>query len=370
MSLRVAIDATPLLGARTGVGAFVAGALPALADPEAGLDLDLRAFGLTWNGRRALAPLLPPGVEAVRAPMAAGPLLRAWARADEPAVEWWTGEVDVVHGTNFVVPPSRRGAEVVTVHDLTSVRYPQLCAPTSLAYPRLVRRALGRGAWVHTPSAFVAGEVVDILGADPDRVRVVAHGVPGLDLIPPEPPAQGDDRYILAVGTAEPRKDLPGLVRAFDAVAARHPDVHLVLIGARGWGEEDLAAAVATAHHRTRITRLGYVDDRRRAALVGAATVLAFPSVYEGFGLPPLEAMAAGVPVVATRAGAVPEVVGDAGWLVGTGDTDALAAALAGVLDLGDGERAAAVERGRRRAACFSWERCARGLSRLYRDAA
>ena len=114
---------------------------------------------------------------------------------------------------------------MVTVHDLTAVRYPELCAPPSLGYPHLVRRAIGRGAWVHTPSAFVAAEVVDGLGADPDRVRVVAHGVPGPGPRTPNPTPTAmpsDDRYVVAVGTAEPRKDFPGLVRAFDAVAQCH----------------------------------------------------------------------------------------------------------------------------------------------------
>src|SRR5204863_4882087 len=110
--------------------------------------------------------------------------------------------------------------------------------------------------------------------------------------------------------------------------------------------------------------------DRRRAAVLAGAAVLAFPSVYEGFGLPPLEAMASGVPVVATRAGAVPEVVGDAAHLVDVGDADGLAEALAAVLDLDDAGRAAVVARGRARAGMFSWGRCADGLTALYRDAA
>ena len=107
MPLRVALDATPLLGARTGVGRFVEGALDALAErPE----IDLRAYGLTWRGRADLGSQLPAGVGICRTPMVAGPLLRAWRRFDGPAAEWWTGPVDVVHGTNFVVPPARRAA--------------------------------------------------------------------------------------------------------------------------------------------------------------------------------------------------------------------------------------------------------------------
>src|SRR4051794_11705949 len=111
--------------------------------------------------------------------MPAGVLLRTWARSDWPAAEWWTGPVDVVHGTNFVVPPARRATGVVTVHDLTAVRYPGLCDETSRRYPDLVRRAVSRGAHVHTPSEFVAGEVRDWLGSDmaAERVHPVAHGV-------------------------------------------------------------------------------------------------------------------------------------------------------------------------------------------------
>jgi glycosyltransferase involved in cell wall biosynthesis len=374
MPLRVAVDATPLVGSRTGVGAFVGGMLPALAHRS---DVDLVAYGLTWQGRAELPGMLPPGVALARPPMPAGPLLRAWGRADGPAVEWWTGPVDVVHGTNFVVPPSRRGGEVVTVHDLTAIRFPELCTPTSLAYPALVRRAMARGAWIHTPSEFVRREVIDLLQADPDRVRAIAHGVTPAMTPPPShaavtastDPNKGK-RYVLSLGTAEPRKDLPGLVRAFDAIAGARPGVHLVIAGPRGWGEADLVAAITASPYRNRITRLGWVDDIRRRNLIGGAAVLAYPSIYEGFGFPPLEAMAAGVPVVTTRAGAVPETVGDAARLVDTGDVDALAAALAAALDEDGDARASTVARGKAHAARFTWEACAGGLVALYESVA
>ena len=385
--LRVAIDATPLLGVRTGIGVFTRGALSVLATRP---DLDLVGYGLTWTGYRKLAGVLPPGVRACRLPMAAGPLLRIWRRLDAPVIEWWTGPVDVVHGTNYVVPPARRAARVVSVHDLTAVRFPELCTPTARMYPDLVRRALAGGAMVHTLTSVVAAEVMDTFGVGPERVRAVApafdrpvrstgdrtgagsDGVglePGLTgagptLVPPV----ASHPYVLALGMVEPRKDLPVLVRAFDAVASGHRDLRLVIAGPAGWGEDALTAAIASARHRAAIDRLGWVTDEHRAALLEGASVLAFPSRDEGFGLPPLEAMAAGVPVVATAAGAIPEVVGDAALLVPVGDTDALAAALVRVLDDSE-ERARLIEAGTRRAAWYTWERCADGLATLYHDA-
>jgi glycosyltransferase involved in cell wall biosynthesis len=372
--LSVALDATPLLGNPTGVGVFCLGALRALGGHA---DLDVRAFAVSWRRRAGIGPLLPDTVAAAQRPMPARPLHALWERGAWPPVEWFIGRVDVVHGTNFVVPPSRRAAEVVSVHDLTPLHHPELCNPATLAYPGLIRRAVRRGAWVHTDSAFVAAEVVEAFGADPARVRVVAPGVPPLpDIAPPVARAlvepflpSGAARYVLSIGTAEPRKDLPGLVRAFDRLADRHGDLALVLAGPPGWGEEALKSAVDGARARARVVRTGWLEPAVLAALLQQATVLAFPSLYEGFGFPPLEAMAAGVPVVATRAGSLPEVLGDGAVLVEVGDDDGLVEALERVLD-DPAQRERLVAAGTERAAAFSWERCGEGLSRLYRDAA
>ena len=181
------------------------------------------------------------------------------------------------------------------------------------------------------------------------------------------PPGAGD--YCLAVGTAEPRKDLPGLVRAFGAVAAGRTDVSLVLAGPPGWGEEALARAVETSPWRDRIVRTGWVDERDLAALTAGATMLAYPSLYEGFGFPPLQAMRQGVPVVATRAGSLTEVLGEGALLVDAGDEDALAAALEACLS-DSALRARLAAAGSKWSERYSWERCGAGLEALYRDAA
>jgi glycosyltransferase involved in cell wall biosynthesis len=358
----VAFDATPLLGDRTGVGNAVTGWLGELAGRA---DLSLRAYGLTGAGWRRLPSRLPAGVIPPRLPLPAGAVLRLWARGDLPPVEWATGAVQVVHGTNFVVPPARRAAPVVSVWDLTCVRFPELCAPTALRYPALIARAVRRGATVHVTARVVGDEVIEHFGVDPGRVVVVP---PGLQTpsSPARPPAGGPP-YVLALGTTEPRKDLPGLVAAFDRMAAAHPDLELRIAGPPGWGEEALGLAIASATHRDRIIRLGWVVDRD--ALMAGATVFAYPSRYEGFGFPPLEAMAAGVPVVSTRTGAIPEVLGDAARLVPVGDVDALAGALERVVVDAD-ERRRLVAAGSARVAGYTWARAGDGLAELYRRVA
>jgi glycosyltransferase involved in cell wall biosynthesis len=270
-----------------------------------------------------------------------------------------------------------RAGAVVSVHDLTPVHHPELCNEATLAYPGLIRRALDRGAWVHTDSSFVAGEVVEAFGADPDRVRVVNPGVPPLPPVTDGQAARvlgrvlppGLGRYCLAVGTAEPRKDLPGLVRAFTEAAANRYDVALVLAGPPGWGEQALTEAVLASPAQPRIVRTGWLQDEELGALMTRADVLAYPSLYEGFGFPPLQAMQAGVPVVATGAGSLREVLGDAALMVEPGDQDGLAAALDSCLD-DDAVRQRLRAAGAARAAAFSWDRCGEGLETLYRDVA
>jgi glycosyltransferase involved in cell wall biosynthesis len=359
-ALSVAMDATPLLGVRTGVGESVAGFISAVAtDP----DLDIIGYGLSATARDALPTRLPASVRAGRRiPIPAGALLRAWTRFEHPEVELWTGPVDVVHGTNFVVPPSRTAARLVTVHDLTPVRFPELCSPTSLRYPGLIRRAIQGGASVHTVSQSMADDVMDHFHVERDRVHVIHNGLAPMP--PPLPREDGEPPYVLAIGTVEPRKGLPDLVEAFDRIADSIPDTHLKIAGPPGWGEETLAAALRSARHRDRMQRIGWSDDR--SSLIAGARLLAYPSLYEGFGLPPLEAMSLGVPVVATSAGAIPEVVGDAAVLVAPGDVPALAEALLFVArDPTTRERLVAL--GTERVRLFSWQRAGQQLARLYR---
>jgi len=366
VAVRIAFDATALLEPRTGIATFAEEILTRLADRPG---LDVVAFAVTWRGRGRLSELVPAGVEVVQRPMPARPLRLAWQRIDWPPIERWAGRIDVVHSPNYVVPPSR-GARVVSVHDLTVLRFPELCTSDTLTYPRLIRRAVRGGAWVQTIPAFV-DDVVEAFDVPPDRVVAIRNGVSEVSKGDPAlgRTIAGGSRYVLGLGTIEPRKDFPMLVAAFDALAADDADLRLVIAGADGWDAERLTDAIAAAAHRDRIVRTGWVDDERRAALLAGASVLAYPSVYEGFGFPPLEAMAVGTPVVATAVGGIPDTVGDAAHLIPPGDVDALTAGLRDVLR--DAElRDTLVAKGRRNLERFSWDRTTDEMVDLYERAA
>ncbi len=370
--MRIALDATPLLGERSGIGEFVVGLSGGLAGYA---DLELTGFAVTWRGRHLLAGRLPPNVRPCDRliPAPAKVLHAMWKRVAFPPLEVFIGGADVVHGTNAVLPPTRRAAGVVTVHDLVPSLSPGLMEAGFLPFTELVRKAIRRGAFVHTPSEFVRGQVIELFRADPARVVAVPLGIPtragpapaaGTG---PAPRAQAGlpERFIAAIGTVQPRKDYPTLLRAFEIVSARDDSVHLVVAGARGWGYDEFASVLAGLSARNRVHYLGYVGGDERLELLRRSAVLAYPSLDEGFGLPPLEAMAEGVPVVATAAGSIPEVVGEAALLVPVGDEEALAGELLRLL--GDEElRDEMVARGHARARLFTWEHTAAGLRDLY----
>jgi glycosyltransferase involved in cell wall biosynthesis len=366
--LRVALDANPLIGERTGIGHVTARLLEGLA---ARPDVEVTGYAITRTGRRDLAGLLPHGVHPATSWVPARIAHPLWARMAFPAIERWTGPVDVVHSPNFIAPPARVPV-IVSVHDLAFVHSPELCRPEAARLEPLLWRAIERGAILHTGSDHVAAEICEHFGLPPERVARVYSGI-ATHASGGDPTAghalAGGDRYVLAIGTIEPRKGLPGLVRAFDRVAGDDSCVRLVIVGGEGWGTDALDAAVAAARSADRVVRLGYVSDDAHADLLAGASVLAYPSLYEGFGHPPFEAMAAGVPVVTTNAGSLPEVVGDAAVFVAPGDDAALADALHRVLT--DATlRAELVERGHVRSRAFPWSQSIDSFVALYRRVA
>jgi glycosyltransferase involved in cell wall biosynthesis len=365
----VAIDVTPLLGARSGIGSAVAETVNALEALEAGPDLV--PYTLSTRARLHREDV-PSDTRFV--PVPARILLRSWTRGDAPRIDRWLRPAQVVHATNYLAPPSRLPT-LVSVYDCSFVRYPELCTPEVRAFDPAVRRAVARGATLHTGSEFVAGEIEEIFGPGlraAGRLVVIPLGIPPLGdeaVMPPEVESEvGDAPLIVAIGTLEPRKNFTHLVGAFGALANGHADVRLVIAGNNGPARPEIDAAIARLEPgaRRRVVLPGPVTDAGKRALLERATVLAYPSIYEGFGFPVLEAMSVGLPVVAARAGSIPEVAGDAALLVEPTNEDVLAEALDRVMT-DDETRAELVARGRDRVQAFSWSSTARTLTSCYR---
>ena len=275
----------------------------------------------------------------------------AWHRWRRPVVR---APGQLLHATSLAVPPPGNRPLVVTVHDLVFLRHPELLTSRGVAFHcRGLELARRQAAAVIVPSAFGRHELLDA-GFDEERVHVAPHGV---DLPVPSPDVAGGAAalasrgvhppFVLFVGTIEPRKGVPELTAAHAALRRAHPDLGLVLAGPAGWGPAPDVSG-------TRVVPLGGVDDATLDALYRAAVALALPSRYEGFGLPVVEAMARGCPVVVSDAACLPEVAGGAGVVVPTGDVDALAGALLRLVDDEDHRRDRAAA-GRARAVRFTW---------------
>lgn len=366
--LRVAVDATPLLGQATGVGRYTSELLSALTRlPDGERPEQLLATAFTWRGHADLARHLPPGVDPAGRRAPARLLQASWLHTEVPAMPALGVHADVVHGSNFVLPPpGRRAAGIVTIHDLSYLRVPETVSAASARYRQLVPRGLRRASFVLTPSQAVADEVAAEYGLAADRVRATPLGVDPawFDACATARPANVPERYLLFVGTLEPRKDVASLLAAYRQLRRQDPGTPpLVLAGPAGWGAALDTAGLTPAD----VHQLGYLEAADLRPVVAHAAALCFPSLYEGFGLPPLEALAAGVPVVASDIPAVREVLGGAGpavTLIPTRDVDALSHAIAGVLASSPDPAP-----GQAHARHFTWSRTAALTAQAYRDA-
>jgi glycosyltransferase involved in cell wall biosynthesis len=299
----------------------------------------------------------------------------AWEQAALP-LELARARADLLHALGFVAPFAWRGPTVVTVYDLSFLRHPELFNRGNRLYLRtLTPPSLRRADRVITISEHTKRDVVELCGVPPERVTPIllaAH-----ERFRPAAPEEVaafrarkglPERFILYLGTLEPRKNVGLLVRAYAELRrAGLTDCDLVLAGGRGWQYEGVFAAIDALGVRDSVHLPGFVPEEEQALWYSSAVVFAYPSLYEGFGLPLLEAMACGTPVVATRSSSLPEVVGDAGVLVDPSDPHELARALRGLLD-DEARRAELRAAGLARARTFSWRRMAAETVRVYRE--
>lgn len=371
MGAHIGIDYTAAVHQTAGIGRYSREMVQALAAAPAKFDYRLFVAGA---GKVARPVLLGPNFAWCPTRLTERWLARLWYRLRLPLpIESWTGPLALFHATDFFLPPVRSITyTIVTIHDLSFVRLPETVMPGMANHlNQWVPRSVQRADHVIAVSEATRQDLIELYQTPPEKISVLYHGV-----TPDFKPVTQADKlaevrrkyhlgqhpFILSVGTLQPRKNYRRLVQAF---ASLDPALALVIVGSKGWNYADIFAEITRHGLAERVHVLGFVADSDLPALYSAASLFVYPSLYEGFGLPILEAMACGTPVVASNQSALPEVVGEAGLLVDPKDIEAMAAAMARVL--GDTSlRQTLVEAGPARAAQFTWSNMANRLSALY----
>jgi glycosyltransferase involved in cell wall biosynthesis len=373
--MRVSFDATTLILPQAGIGRYANELLREML-PLGGLDLRLVCPTRPWT-RRGVTALReafgPLGAEVVGNPYPARLLYAAWKRLQAPPAEWLWGPCDVFHAPHQIAPVTRKAAVVTTIHDLTTLKFPALHAGHQHLIGDHLRSSVARSDMLIAVSEATARDLVHELGVAESRIRVIPNAA-ARHFFEPVAQATRDAvrarhalpaRYFLYLGTIEPRKNLAVLLAAYRALpAATRAAMPLLLAGGRGWLDGPIFEALA----RTPGARwLGRVPEADLPALLGGATAFVYPSLYEGFGLPVLEAMAAGTPVVTSNVSSLPEVAGDAALLVDPHDVEALASAMARLAE-DEALTGRLREAGRVQAARFSWRRAAEETRGVYAE--
>jgi len=298
----------------------------------------------------------------------------AWNMLRFPPYNWLAGNADLYLFPNFIIPPLRgNGKAVVTIHDLAFMRYPQFAEDRNVHYlNKHIRRTAERADAIITVSRFSAAEACNYLNVPEAKVFPIHHGIdprfrrPPAEMILKTRDTLGLQRpYLLTVGTVEPRKNIPHLVQVFEAMTDFDGD--LVIAGGNGWKVEPILARIASSPRAASIKRLGYTGDDILPALYAGAEAFVLPSFYEGFGFPPVEAMACGTPVVSSTGGSLAEVLGDGAVLLDHDEVEGWLTAIRQVLQVFE-LRKALIARGHQTAAGYTWQATARQTLDVFRQ--
>jgi len=367
--MKIAIDIRPLRDTITGIGRY----LYKLIDSLAKID-SRNEYSLFYSNIKGNTPQNLPGSGNFKTVSYRFPgkcITALWAYADFLPAEAFLGKIDVFHAPCFQVPPVRKCATVFTIHDLIPIMHPELAIPSAVRHfrPR-IRHYVKRADIIVAISMATARDIIERLAVPEEKVMVVYQGTTLLKKASPEEIDAAikkydiDRNYILFVSRIEPRKNLPHLMKAFE-IALLHGDFQLVIAGPSGWYMEQFYDALNALKCKDRVKWLRYVPENDLAALYGGASFLAYPSLLEGFGLPILEAMSVGCPVLTSNVSSMPEVGGDAAIYVDPSDIDSIADGMKQLA--GDSElRKNCAARGHKRVELFTWERTAEEMIKVY----
>lgn len=368
--MRVCIDVQSAIAQRAGVGRYTMQLVTNLAPPSDGDEIELFCFDFKRKGRPL--DIQGCGFRAVR--WCPGRLVQwAWKTLHWPPADLFLGKSDVYHFPNFIIPPMRHGAKVVTIHDMSFLRHPDFAEDKNQRYlSAKTRDTVERADAIITDSRFSSHEIQEFFAVDSNKIFPVHLGVDtGFGSLMDDATRQktlqtlGLERpYILTVGTLEPRKNIPFLVDVFEKLESFDGD--LVVAGMPGWKYESILERFRTSPSSKRIRYLRYVDDAVLQALYGGASLFVFPSLYEGFGFPPLEAMACGVPVVSSTGGSLGEVLEGGASLVEGYDHDEWVDRVSTMLTDTD-MRSSFEEKGKKLVSRYTWSETARHTWDVYR---
>ena len=376
---KIGIDVTSALTQGGGIGRYTRELMQALAAADRGESGREYHF---FHAKLIKPPAGPlpdkPFIRRHVAPLNEVWLYRLWYRLRLPLpVQWVTGKLDLFHSPDFVLPPIQGNIPtLLTVHDLSFVHYPETFTPALVNYlNKVVPWSVARASHILADSEATRQDLIQLWQVDPAKITVLYSGVnrdfhPITDKKELKAARQkyglGDAPYLLSVSTIQPRKNFQRLIRAFKPIAANSAH-NLIIAGGKGWLYDEVLAEVEKQGLNGRVLFTGFVDDADLPALYTGAALFLFPSLYEGFGLPILEAMACGTPVVSSNASCLPEVVGQAGRLLSPMDEAGWTAVMQDLLD-DPVERAEMVAAGFMQARQFSWSRAGRQLLALYQE--
>ncbi len=374
--MRIGIDATPLILKRSGVGYYTKNLVEQLINFKDDFELALFISSLRGQSGKLEKEFDSENVKVIHSRIPARALVQLWSKTRSFPVENLIGMIDIFHATNYLLPFLKKAKGIITIHDLGFIRFPEFCQKETLKYRDLLPLSIKRATKIISVSEFTRHEIIELLGVKPEKIVVTHQGYGTIfnKRLKPDELNYVLGKYnlkmgeiILFVGTVEPRKNLSKLIDAFDEVKVKKSINHkLVIAGGLGWSYDEFLKKKAASKFSDDIILTGYISGKELLALYRLASCFVFPSLYEGFGLPVLEAMVNSTPVVCSKRSSLPEIAGDAAVYFNPDDAEDIANKIIRVLE--DTElKNRLISSGKKQVRKYSWKKSVEKTVQIYK---